>query len=69
MLDGPLPFPQPVEDLAQTLVSFGKFWLNTQCLPVMVDRLFAMAFLGKGCSKEKMDLIRRPKRPQPYHLA
>ncbi len=58
MMDGLLPFPGLFEGLAQPLVSFGKFWLNTQCLLVVVDRLFEMALLGKGCSKEKMGLIR-----------
>ncbi len=65
MLDRLLPFPRLVEGLAQPLIRFGKFWLNTQCLLVVVDRLFEMALLGKGCSKEKMGLIRMPKGPQP----
>ncbi len=65
MLDRLLPFPQLVEGLAQPLVSFGKFRLNTQCLLVVVDRLFEMALIGKGCSKEKMGLIRMANGPQP----
>ena len=65
MLDRLVPFPRLVEGSAQPLVSFDKFWLNTECLPVVVDRLFEMALFGKGCSKEKMGLIRMAKGPQP----
>ncbi len=56
MLDRLLPFPRLVEGLAQPLIRFGKFWLNTQCLLVVVARFFDMAILGKGCSKEKCAL-------------